>query len=73
MAEFVHQDYVLLGGAWLYPEVNVVNTVHTSNHGSYCLQSQNRGRKDRPPDRHLITDDRDKRIANTTTPHMWAI
>ena len=60
MAEVVLQVYVLVGEAWLYPSVNVANTVHLSNHHSCCLQSQNRGREDRPPERHLIADDRDK-------------
>ena len=35
---------------------------------SYCLQSQNRGHKDRPPERHLIANDHDKWITNTTIP-----
>ena len=56
---------VLVGEAWLYPRVNVVNTVHLSKHHSYCLQSEKRGRKDRPPERHLIANDRAKRITNT--------
>ena len=60
MAEVVQQEYVLVGGAWLYPRVNVANTVHLSKHHSYCLQSQNKGRKDRPPERHLIANDHDK-------------
>ena len=42
-------------GAWLYPRVNVANTFHLSKNHSYCLQNQNRGCKDRPPERHLIT------------------
>ena len=29
-AEVLQQEYVLVGGAWLYPEVNVANTVHLS-------------------------------------------
>ena len=53
MAEVVQQEYVLVGGAWLYPRVNVANTVD-------LLHSQNRLRKDRPPERDLIADDRDK-------------
>ena len=28
MAEVVQHDYVLIGGAWMYPRVNVANTVH---------------------------------------------
>ena len=35
-------------------------TVHFLKHYSYCLESQNRRRRDWPPERHLITDDRDK-------------
>ena len=57
MAEVVQQEHVLIGGAWLYPRVNVANTVHLSKHHSYCLQIQNRGRKNRPSERHLIADD----------------
>ena len=60
MAEAVQQEYVLVGGAGLYPKVNVANTVHLSKHYSYCLKSQNGGRKDRSSKRHLIADDRDK-------------
>ena len=60
LAEVVQQEYVLDGGAWLYPRVNVANTVHLSKHHSYCLQSQSRDRKDRPPERHLIADYHDK-------------
>ena len=55
MTEVVQQEYVLIREAWLYPRVNVPNTVHLSKHHSYCLQSQNRGRNDRPPEHHLIT------------------
>ena len=68
MAEVVQQEYVLISGAWLYPIVNVANTVHLSKHHNYCLQSQNRGHKDRPPEHHLIANDRDKWITNATTP-----
>ena len=50
-----------------YPIVNVANTVHLSKHHSYCLKNQNRGRKDRPLERHLIVDDHDKWITNTRT------
>ena len=28
MADVVQQEYVLVGGAWLYPRVNVTNIVH---------------------------------------------
>ena len=49
-----------VGGAWLYPRVNIANNVHLSKHHSYCLHSQNRRRKDRPPERHLTADDHDK-------------
>ena len=49
MAEVVQQEYILISGAWLYPRVNVANIVHLSKHYNYCLQSQNRGCKDRPP------------------------
>ena len=66
-AEVVEQGYALVSGAWLYPRVNVAHTVHPSKHHSYCLLSQNRGRKDRLPECHLIADDRDKLITNTTT------
>ena len=52
MAEIVQ----LVDGAWLYPRVNVANTIHLSKHHSYCLQRH----KQRPPERHLIADDRDK-------------
>ena len=45
MAEGIQQENVLVGGGWLYPRVNVANTVHLSKHHSYCLQSHNRGRK----------------------------
>ena len=68
MAEIVQQEYILVRGAWLYPSVNVTNTVHLSKHQSYCLQRQNRGRKDKPSELRLITDVHDKWIANTTTP-----
>ena len=51
MAEVVQQDYVFVGRWWLYPRGNVANTVHFSKHHSYDLQSQNRGCKDRTPDR----------------------
>ena len=60
MAEVVEQVYVLIGRAWLYPRVNFANTVHLSKHHSYCLQSQISVSKDRPSERHLIADDRDK-------------
>ena len=30
MAEVIHQEYILVSGAWLYPRVNVANTVHLS-------------------------------------------
>ena len=50
MGEVVQREYVLIGRASLYPRVNVANTVHLLKHHSYCLQSQNRGRKDRLPD-----------------------
>ena len=50
IAEVVQQEYVLVG-------VNVPTTVHLSKHHSYCLHIQNRGRRDRSPDRHLIADD----------------
>ena len=36
-AGVVQQEYVLIGGAWLYHRVNVANTVHLSKHNSYCL------------------------------------
>ena len=52
MAEIVQREYVLVGRAWLYPRVHVANTVHLSKHHSYCLQNQNKGRKDRPPECH---------------------
>ena len=51
MAEIVQQEYLLIGGAWLYPRVNVANTVDLSKQHSYCLQRQKRGHKDRPPER----------------------
>ena len=57
MAEVVQQEYVLIWGARLYPRVNVANTVHFSKHHSYCLQSQIRGCKGRPPESPLIADD----------------
>ena len=60
MAEVVQQEYILIGGVWLYPRVNVANTIHPSKRNSYCLQSQNRGLKDRPPEHPLIADDHDK-------------
>ena len=34
MAEVVKQEYVLIGGTWLYPRVNVANTVHLSKYHS---------------------------------------
>ena len=68
MVEVVQQEYLLVGRVWLYHTVNVTNTVHLSVYHSYCLQSENRGREERPPERHLIADDRDKSITNTTTP-----
>ena len=61
IAEVVQQEYK----AWLYSRVN---TVHLWKHHSYCLQRQNRGRKDRPPEHHLIANDRYKWITNTTNP-----
>ena len=39
MAEHVQQEYVFISGAWLHPRVNVANSVHLSDHHSYCLQS----------------------------------
>ena len=60
LTEVVQQEYVLVKGAWLYPTVNVANAGQLSKHHSYCLQSQNRGCKDRPPECHLIADDHDK-------------
>ena len=60
MAEVVQQEYILIGGIWLCPRLNVANNVHLKKHHSYCLQSQNRGRKDRPSECHLIADDCDK-------------
>ena len=51
MAEVVQQEYILVGRARLYPGVNVANTVYLSNHHGYCLQSQNKGRKDMSPER----------------------
>ena len=36
MAEVVQQEYMLIIRTWLYPRVNVANTVHC-----YCLQCQN--------------------------------
>ena len=68
MAEVVQQEYVLIGGAWLYPRVNVATTVHLSKHHRYCLQSQNRGHNDKPPACHLIAKDHNKWITNTTSP-----
>ena len=68
MAEVGLQEYVLVGGVWLYPRVNVANSVHLSKHHSYRLQSQNKGRKDRPPERYLIADGRAKLITNTAIP-----
>ena len=68
MAEIVQQEYVLVGWTLFYPRVNVTNTVHLSKHHSYCLQRQNRGLKDRYLECHLIADDRDKWITNSTTP-----
>ena len=56
---YVH-EYALVGRAWLYPRVNVANTAHLSKHHNYCLQSQNRGRKDMPHASHQIAYDRDK-------------
>ena len=60
MAEVVKLEYVLIGRAWLYPRVNVANTVLLSKYHSYCLQSQNRGHKDRPLEHLLIANDHDK-------------
>ena len=37
MAEVVQHEYVLVGGAWLCPRMNVEDTVHLSKHHSYCL------------------------------------
>ena len=68
LAEVVQEEYVLNSGTWLYPRVNAANTIHLSTHHSYCLQSQNRGHKDRPPGHYPIVDDHDKRIINSTTP-----
>ena len=59
-AEVLQQEYVLDGGTLVYQRENVVNTVHLSRYQSYCLQSQNRGRKDRSPEGHLFANDRDR-------------
>ena len=66
--EDVQQEYLLVGGGWLYQRVIVANTGHLSKHHSYYLQSQNRGSKDRSPELHLIADDSDEWITNTITP-----
>ena len=60
MFEVVQQEYILVGGAWLYPRVNGANTVYLSKYYRYCLKNQNRGSKDRSPERHLIVEHRDK-------------
>ena len=60
MAKVVLQVSLLVGEARFYPRINFANTVHFSKNHSYCLQRQNRGRNDKPPERHLIADDRDK-------------
>ena len=59
MAEVVQQVYVLVGEAWLYPRVNVADTVYLSKH-TVTAGSHNRERKDRPPEGQLLADDRDK-------------
>ena len=59
-AEVLQQEYVLVGGTLVYHRENVVNTVHISKYQRYCLQSQNRGHKDRFSERHLFADDRDR-------------
>ena len=38
----------------------MLQTLFTSKHHCYYLQSQNRGQKDRPPECHLVANDRDK-------------
>ena len=55
LIQMVQQEYVFVKGTWLYPKVNVANTVHLSKHHSYCLQSQNRGHGDRLPECRLMT------------------
>ena len=45
MAVVVQQEYVLVGGAWLYPRGNVANIVNLSKQHSYCLQSQQRAQR----------------------------
>ena len=45
MAEVVQQEYVLVGGAWFNPRVNVGNTVHLSNHHSYACRVKREGAK----------------------------
>ena len=57
MAEVIQQEYDLVGGAWLFTRVNVANTVHLSQHHSYCLQSENKGRKYRPHEPKTVTDE----------------
>ena len=60
LAEVFQREYVLVGRARLYLRLNVANTVQLSKRHSYCLQSHNRGRKDRPLEPHLIANDHDK-------------
>ena len=70
MVEVVQQEYVFLDGELSYPRVNIAKTVHIWKHRSYCLHSQNRGRKDRHLKSHLTTNDHYKWITNTTTLSM---
>ena len=38
-SEVVQLEYVPVGGAWVYPRVNVTNIVRPSKHHSYCLRA----------------------------------
>ena len=35
MAKVVQEEYVLVGGTWLCPRVNITNIVHLSKHHTY--------------------------------------
>ena len=68
MAEVVQEEYVLVGGPWLYPRVTVANTVHLSKHHSYCMQSKIEDAKTGLLSHIWSPMNRDKWITNTTTP-----
>ena len=57
MAEVV-QQYVLVGGTWLYPRVNVANNVHSQSTTVTPYRMKTKGAKTGL----LIADNRDKKV-----------